>query len=96
MSSPPLDPRYRPAIDRPSLESVLAGYALVPAFFLSLWIVSQPLTGTVVLAAIGGLFLGVRRARGLVRCFDECGGFSFDLGENVRITIAQKHTDDSS
>lgn len=96
MYRPPSDPRDHPAFDRPRRWSLLTGYALVAAFFLSLWVVSHPLAGAVVLAAIVGSFVGVRRASELARCFHDCGGFSFDLGGRVRITIARTDADGAS
>jgi hypothetical protein len=94
MSRPPFDPRYRPAVEQPSWEGVLASYALVPALLLLLWLISQPRTATVVLTATAGVLLGVRRALELARCVSDCGGFSVDLGGKLRITIAQPHADD--
>ncbi|WP_226481323.1 hypothetical protein [Natrinema amylolyticum] len=78
------------------MESILAGYALVPAFLLFLWAVSRPLTAAVTLTIAAGLVFGVRRAWRLARCVSDCGGFSFELGGRVRITIAQTQIDDSS
>lgn len=96
MRRAPLRPRDRPALERPSWGSVLAGYALVPAFLLSLWAISQPVTATVVLATALGVFLGGRRLRRLARCFRNCGGFSVVLGDRVRITFANPTVDDAT
>lgn len=93
MYRPPSDPRNHPAFDHPGQQGILAGYVSVVAFFLALWIISHPLAGVAVLTAIVGSFIGVRRAVGLARCFHDCGGFSFDLGRRVRITITRPSTD---
>lgn len=96
MYRPPSDPRGHPALDRPRWRSLLAGYASVAAFFLSLWVVSHPLAGAVVLATVVGSVVGARRASELARCFHDCGGFSFDLGGRLRITVTQTDTDGAS
>ncbi|WP_226005584.1 hypothetical protein [Natrinema salinisoli] len=95
MSRPPFDPRYRPAVEQPSWERVLASYALVPALLFLLWAISQPHAAIVVLTATVALFLVARRSLGLARCLSDCGGFSVDLGGKLRITIARPQVDDS-
>jgi hypothetical protein len=89
MIRPPLDPRDRPLVDRPTWQSVVASYALVAAIPFLLWLVSSPVAGTVTLAAIAGLFVGGRRAHRLVRCFYDCQQFTVDLLGRARITVAQ-------
>lgn len=90
----PPDPRYVPPRDRPTWTHILASYAMAAAIPLLLWVASQPLAGTAALASAAGLVVVARRARELIRCFHECRGFAFDLGENVRITVSQIADDD--
>lgn len=89
MSNPPSDPRASPVPDEPTWRGILVSYAAMVAVPLALWFVSQPVVGTVALAGVVGLFVGTRRAYGLVRCLSDCGGFAFDLGGAVRVTIAR-------
>ncbi len=89
MNSPPPDPRYHLAPDEPTLQSILAAYAVVAAFPLLLWVISNPLAGAVTVLTTVTLITGARRAVVLVRCFYECQGFTVDLGGKVRITVAQ-------
>jgi hypothetical protein len=65
--------------------------AVIP---LLLWVVSQPLAGIVVLAAIGGLFISARRGLRLAHCFYDCGGFAFDLGGKVQVCIIKPSAND--
>ncbi|QLG61668.1 hypothetical protein HUG12_07980 [Halorarum salinum] len=81
-------------IDQPTWRSVLVSYAAMAAIPLSLWAVSRPLAAVAVLAAAAALFVGVRRAPGLARCYRECRGIAFDLGGTVRVTIAWEPTRD--
>lgn len=67
--------------------------AAIPA---SLWIVSRPLAGTAVLAAVAGLVVGARRTYRLARCFRDCQGFAFDVAGRARITVARTPTDDAN
>ncbi|QLG29170.1 hypothetical protein HUG10_17260 [Halorarum halophilum] len=71
-------------------------YATIAAIPILLWVGSQPLAGAAMLAAVVGLLVGVRRAHRLVRCVHECRALTFDLGGEVRITVAQHPTDDPS
>lgn len=96
MLRPPLDPRDCPLIEQPTWRSILVSYALVAAVPLLLWVISQPLAGTVTLGTIAGLFVGGRRAYKLTRCFYDCQGFTFDLGGKVQITVAQISTADEA
>lgn len=61
--------------------------AVIP---LLLWVVSQPLVGTLILALIVGGIVGVRRAIGLSRCLAECRQFTVALGRNHQITVSQR------
>ncbi len=89
MHRPPPDPRkYRTTTD-PTWRGILVSYLMVASFPLLLWVVSQPVAGTVVVTAIVGLALGVRHVHKLARCFFECGGFAFELGGKIRVCIAQ-------
>ena len=94
MYIPPLDPRDDPVTNPPTSRGVLATYAVLAAVPLLLWVVSQPLTGTVAVVTIAGVVIGARRTAGMVRRFRECGGFAFDLGGSVRVCISQPQLDD--
>ncbi|WP_227373662.1 hypothetical protein [Haladaptatus halobius] len=96
MFRPPLDPGDRPLIDQPTWRSIIVSYALMAAIPLLLWIVSQPLAGTVTLAGIAGLLVGGRRVYRLIRCFYDCQRFTFNLGGKAQITVAQIHADESN
>lgn len=93
---PPTDLRHRPGPDRPTWRDILASYALAAAIPLSLWIVSRPLAGAVVLAAVAGLVVAARRAPGVTRCLRDCRGIAFDLGDAVRITVTWDPADDAN
>lgn len=93
MYVPPLDPRDGPAINQPTSRGLLVIYAAMIAFPLLLWIVSQPLAGSVVLVTIVVSAISARRAAKLARCFHDCGGFAFDLGGRVRISITRSQLD---
>lgn len=96
MIAPPLDPRDRPHIEQPTWRSILVSYALVAAFPLLLWGISQPLAGAVTLATLAGLFVGGRGVYKLTRCFYVCQEFTVDLGRTARITVAQIPTDEAN
>ena len=93
MYVPPIDPRDDPLTTRPALRGILVIYAALVAFPVLLWIVSQPMAGTVVLVTVIGSAIGVRRAARLARCFYDCGGFVFDLGGRIRISITRPEPD---
>lgn len=95
MVRPPLDPNDPSLIDQPTWRSVIASYAILASIPLLLWIVSQPLAGSVALAAAVGLAVGARRAYELLRCFYDCQAMVFDLGGRARITVTQLPTDDA-
>ena len=92
----PLDPRSRSDFGQPTWRSILTGYALIAALFLSLWIASNPIAGTVGLTAAVGLFVGARRTAGLVRCLRVCREFTVDLGGSLQITITNTRVDDAT
>lgn len=94
MSIPPSDPRASPVPDEPTWRAVLASFAAMAAIPFALWAVSQPIAGTVALAGIAGLFVGTRRAYGLVRCLSDCGGFAVDLGDAIRVTVVRTPADE--
>jgi len=94
MYRPPRDPRNHQVPQVPSWRGILVSYVLVAAIPLLLWVVSQPVTGTVVLAAIGGLFISARRGLRLAHCFYDCGGFAFNLGGKVQVCIVQPSIND--
>lgn len=93
MYQPPFDPRPSSAADAPTWRAILVRYAVVAAIPMLLWIISQPVTGILTLAAVAGMGIGARRGYGLVRCFYDCQAMVFDLGGTVRITIRQAPTD---
>lgn len=84
-------PRSRddPTIERLTWRDLLASYAMIPGFVVMLWAISYPLTGVLALATLAGLSLGGRRLLDLRRCLDDCGRVVFDLGGQVRISIAR-------
>ena len=92
MIRPPIDPRYRPAPTEPTWRSILVSYAILATVPALLWAVSRPSTRIVGVVAVLGLALVARRLHRLVRCFSDCQGFAFDLGQRVRITITQPST----
>lgn len=95
MFRPPLDPRDRSLIDRPTWRGVVVSYGLVAAVPLLLWVVSYPRVGTVTLAGIASLFVGGRRIHRLLRCLDDCRGITFDLLGRARITVVQIPTNEA-
>lgn len=88
MQQPPSAPRDRPGLN-PTWRRIVASYALLLAFFVLLWAISQPLVGLGVLAALGGLFAGAKRAARLRRCFYTCDALTLRPFGSVRITISQ-------
>ncbi|MFC4450136.1 hypothetical protein [Halorussus aquaticus] len=95
MYRPPSDSRESAIVEEYTWSDILLSYAVVAAIPAALWFVSQPLTGTVLLAVVAGLVVAARRAYELVRCFYDCPGMAFDLGGKARITVTQIPTDDS-
>jgi Flp pilus assembly protein TadB len=95
MFRPPKDSRDGPIVEQPTWQRVFVSYGMMAAVFLSLWLVSNPLAGVVALAASAVAVITVRRAAELARCFRDCGGFAFDLGGRVRITVAQPRTEEA-
>lgn len=89
MILPPIDPRYRPAPTQPTWRNILVSYAILASVPALLWVVSQPSTRIAGVVAVVGLALVARRLHRLIRCFYDCQGFAFDLGQRVRITITQ-------
>ncbi|MDT3433480.1 flagellar motor protein MotB [Haloarcula sp. 1CSR25-25] len=88
MQQPPSDPGRRPGLN-PTWRRIAASYALVLAFFVLLWAISQPLAGLGALAVLAGLFVGAKRAARLRRCFYTCDALTLRPFGNVRITISQ-------
>lgn len=93
MYRPPRALRDSTVADRTSRGGLPAGYALMAAFPLLLLVIAHPVAGSLLFAALLGTVLAARRVRRLVRCLYECGGFAFDLGGRVRITVARPHCD---
>lgn len=92
MSKPLPDPHNHTIFSQTTWRGIFTLSAMVAAVPLLLWGVSQPLAGVSVLVTTGGLFITVRHARRLVRCFYDCQGLEFNLGGRVWITIAQTPT----
>jgi Flp pilus assembly protein TadB len=88
MQQPPSPPRDRPGLN-PTWRRIVASYALVLAFFLLLWAISQPLIGLGALAALASLVVVARRAARLRRCFYNCDALTLRPFGSVRITISQ-------
>ncbi|MDS0219769.1 flagellar motor protein MotB [Haloarcula sp. S1AR25-5A] len=88
MQQPPTIPRKRPGLN-PTWRRIVASYALVLAFFVLLWAISQPLVGLGTLAALAALFVGARRAVRLRRCFYNCDALTLRPFGSVHITISQ-------
>lgn len=88
MQQPPSAPRDRAGLN-PTWRRLVASYALVLAFFLLLWAISQPLVGLGALAALAGLVVGVKRAARLRRCFHTCDALTLGPFGRVRIRISQ-------
>ena len=86
MQQPPSAPRDRAGLN-PTWRRIVASYALVPAFFLLLWAISQPLVGLGAIAALAGLVVGVKRAARLRRCFYTCDALTLRPFGRVHITI---------
>ncbi|MFP4627150.1 MAG: hypothetical protein ACOC8O_03635 [Natronomonas sp.] len=89
MYRPPLDPRTVRPNAAPSGRGILVTFAMVATALVVVWVESNPLAGTAVIVAVVGLAVGVRRARDLVHCFFECGGFAVELGGTVRVCIVR-------
>lgn len=90
----PISPRDRPSKPPLTWRSVVVSYALTAGIPLLLWVVMNPLAGSVMLAAVASLYVGGRRAARLIRCFYDCKGFTFDLLGRARITVTQVPTND--
>lgn len=95
MYRPPPEDRARLVPEEPSWQRVVESYALVAAFFLVLWAVSNPLVGTVVIITLAGASLVAPRAIGLVRCLSRCREITVQLGRRFRITIVRGPVDAS-
>ena len=89
MYIPPIDPRDHAATRQPTWRNVLVAYALLAAVALSLWVVSNPVAGAVLVVAIAGLAVGGHRAVELGRCLVECREFAVDLVGDVRVTVTK-------
>jgi hypothetical protein len=89
MYRPPRDPRTTRPADSVGWREILTGYGVVLAVPLVLFAISQPLVAAVLAASLVGAAVLGRRTLALARCYERCGGFSFEFGERVRITIAQ-------
>lgn len=96
MFRPPLDPRTRPLIERPTWGKVIVSYAVMAAIPLLLWVGSHPLVGLATLAGVAALLVAGRRAHRLLRCFHECPGITFELAGTARITVSQIAADDAT
>lgn len=94
MFRPPQSPHGTPRTGPLSTGSLLASYALLAAFPVLLWMLSNPIAGGAVLVATVSVALVARELLRLRRCFSRCGGFSLDLGKQVRVTIAQQSIDE--
>lgn len=90
------DPRAPAAHQHPTWRSLVGSVATLALVPLGLWVVSQPLAAAIVLAAVTGLLLGVRRVNRLVRCFQVCQGLTWDLGGLARITVTQIPSEDAN
>ena len=66
---------------------------MMAALFLALVSVSHPLVGATGIVALIGSSIVARRVAGLARCFRDCGGFSYDLGGRIRISVSRPRTD---
>lgn len=95
MFRPPHDPQDRPLIETPTWRSVFVSYALMAVLPLLLWIVSQPVAGTVTVAGIASLLIAGKRAYRLNRCFYHCQKFTFNLFGKARITVTHIPDDGS-
>jgi len=91
MYRPPTDPRERPP---PSWRSLLVGCVLLAAIPFLFWTVDNPIVGSLVVAAVAGLVVGVPRGVAPARCCRDCAGFALDLGDAVRITVIDPRVDD--
>lgn len=90
MFSLPPDRLYHPSITDATPQSILVSYALIGLIPLVLRGISSPIAGTILLAVLLSIGLGVRRVTQLVRCLENCGGFAFDLGGRVHVTVTQQ------
>ena len=90
------DPRQYPPTEEPTWKGILISYAMIVAVPFILWVVSQPLVGTAVLAGIVSLAIGLRRGYRLAHCFSHCERIVIDLGEAARITITHPPIDDAT
>jgi uncharacterized membrane protein YdfJ with MMPL/SSD domain len=91
----PPDVRYQPEPIEPTWQGVLASYATIAIVLLLMWAFSDPVTAVVTLTTGVGLFVGTRRSLSVIRCFRECGGFAFNLGNSVHICVARPNVTDS-
>jgi hypothetical protein len=94
MKRVPPDAPTRPLDERLTWRSILVSYAMMAAVPLLLWVAGRPLLRVTAVAAVVGAFAVARRGAALRRCFYECGGFAFDLGGSVRVTISRPRADD--
>jgi hypothetical protein len=95
MYVPPSDGREHLSVTDPTVESIAVSYLLMAAIPLSMWAVSHPLDGAVLLAIGAVAAVGTRRAAELAQCLSECGGFALDVGETLRITVTRRRADDA-
>ena len=96
MFRPPHDPQDLPRITNPTWRSILVSYVLIAAVPLLLWVISNPLAGTITLVGVTALVIGGRHAYKLRRCFYHCQELTFRLGETAQITVTQLPTDDAN
>lgn len=87
MYEPPSDPSTRTDADRLTWRRVLASYAMLAAFPLLLWAVSDPLAAGLAVAGSAGAVVTTRHARRLARCVEECRGLAVDLPGTVDVTV---------
>lgn len=85
-----LDPREGPAFEPPTRSSIFVSYLMMATLPLFIWILSNPVIGFTVIASGVVLIVLSRRLKALKRCFSACGGFAFDIGETVRISISHQ------
>jgi len=89
----PPDPRHRPRTDDYTWTSVFALVAAVGLVPMALLLLSAPLLGTLLLAAVtAGVVAVVRTARAL-QCLRRCGGFAVELGERVQVCVVRPNAD---
>jgi hypothetical protein len=87
MYEPPSDPSVRTDSDRLTWQRVLASYAMMAAFPLLLWAVSEPVTAGLLIAGSAGAVVVTTHARRLARCVEECRGLVLDLPGTVDVTV---------